>query len=468
MRGRRGRLPARRARDRRPRQQPGARRLREGGARPTARATAASASSTRRSCARRTSPATSALGVIASIQPSHCIDDMRWAERRIGAARGARRLQLRARSSTAGVPVAFGTDWFVEPLDPRLGLYAAVTRELPEGGPAGRLVPGGEDHPRGRARPLHARLGVRRVRRRRDKGTLGPGMLADLVVFARRPVRACRRASSSTTPVDLTIVGGRVVFERDDEARRARRAAATSRSAWATASATARCSTARSPIRATPTSARTRASGHNEALEFLGDAVLGFVVAELLHRARPRRQRGRQEPGAGRALVRRHAASRSARRLWACRPSCAWAAARRRPAAGASRHLWADAYEAVIAALYLDGGHRRRACFVQRRVRAAQLADSALELARDFKSALQELLQGRGQPVPEYGCSPRKARRTRGTFGVGCVIDGKTAAKGEGRSKKQAQQDRRARKRSRPHADSRYSMTPPPRQTSSS
>ena len=39
------------------------------------------------------------------------------------------------------MPLAFGTDWFVEPLDPRLGLYAAVTREFPEGGPAGGFQP---------------------------------------------------------------------------------------------------------------------------------------------------------------------------------------------------------------------------------------------------------------------------------------------------------------------------------------
>lgn len=81
------------------------------------------------------------LGVIASIQPSHCIDDMRWAERRIGAARCRDAYNFRS-FAAAGIPIAFGTDWFVEPLDPRLGLYAAVTRELPGGGPAGGWFPG--------------------------------------------------------------------------------------------------------------------------------------------------------------------------------------------------------------------------------------------------------------------------------------------------------------------------------------
>ena len=95
-----------------------------------ARATAARGSSTRRSCARRTSSASRRLGVIASIQPSHCIDDMRWAEKRIGRTRCAIAYDFKS-FVDAGVRIAFGTDWFVEPLDPMIGLYAAVTRAVP-------------------------------------------------------------------------------------------------------------------------------------------------------------------------------------------------------------------------------------------------------------------------------------------------------------------------------------------------
>src|SRR4029453_14466765 len=60
-----------------------------------------------------------ALGVVAPIQPSHCIDDMRWAEKRIGRARSRAAYNVPSFVS-AGIPVAFGTAWFVEPLDPRL------------------------------------------------------------------------------------------------------------------------------------------------------------------------------------------------------------------------------------------------------------------------------------------------------------------------------------------------------------
>jgi len=152
-----------------------------------------------------------ALGVVASIQPSHCIDDMRWAERQIGRerCRGAYRFKS---FLDAGVPVAFGTDWSVEPLDPRLGLYAAVTREFPQGGPAGGFVPEErislED-----ALDLYTRGSAYSEFAENEKGTLEPGKLADLVVFARDLFRIPAREILET-PVDLTVVGGRVVYER--------------------------------------------------------------------------------------------------------------------------------------------------------------------------------------------------------------------------------------------------------------
>ena len=151
------------------------------------------------------------LGVIASIQPSHGIDDMRWAERRIGRERSRESYNVRS-FTEAGIPVAFGTDWFVEPLDPRLGLYAAVTRERPEGGPAGGWFPeekiGLED-----ALDLYTRGSAYAEFAEKEKGTLVPGMLADLVVFAADLFKVPPR-QILTTPVDFTVAGGRVVFDR--------------------------------------------------------------------------------------------------------------------------------------------------------------------------------------------------------------------------------------------------------------
>jgi hypothetical protein len=153
-----------------------------------------------------------ALGVVASIQPSHCIDDLRWAERRIGRERCRDAYSLRSFLG-AGVPVAFGSDWYVEPLDPRIGLYAAVTRERPAGGPAGGWLPW-ERISLEEALDLYTRGSAYAEFAEARKGTLEAGMLADLVVFARDILKVPPR-EILTTPVDLTVVGGRVVHERD-------------------------------------------------------------------------------------------------------------------------------------------------------------------------------------------------------------------------------------------------------------
>ena len=152
-----------------------------------------------------------ALGVVASIQPSHCIDDMRWAEKRIGEARSHDSYNFRSFTSR-GIAVAFGTDWFVEPLDPRIGVYAAVTREYVTGGPPGGWHPE-EKLSLEEALDLYTRGSAFAEFAEKDKGTLEAGKLADLVVFA-RDLRAVPPPDILTTDVDLTVVGGRVVYER--------------------------------------------------------------------------------------------------------------------------------------------------------------------------------------------------------------------------------------------------------------
>jgi predicted amidohydrolase YtcJ len=136
---------------------------------------------------------------------------MRWAEKRIGPARSRDAYNFRS-FTAAGIPVAFGTDWFVEPLDPRLGLYAAVTRELPSGGPPGGWFPE-EKISLEEALDLYTRGSAYAEFAEKEKGTLEPGKLADLVVFA-ADLLAVEPRAILTTPVDLTMVGGRVVYER--------------------------------------------------------------------------------------------------------------------------------------------------------------------------------------------------------------------------------------------------------------
>jgi hypothetical protein len=150
-----------------------------------------------------------AAGLIASIQPSHCIDDLRWISNRLG---GRCRMAYPYRSlAAAGAPIALGTDWDVEPLNPMLTLYAAITRQTTAGDPpAGwfadetvTLAQAIRDYTFGSAYAEFAEA---------DKGTLEPGKLADLVILS-RDIAACAPAELLATRPRATIAGGRVVFE---------------------------------------------------------------------------------------------------------------------------------------------------------------------------------------------------------------------------------------------------------------
>ena len=149
------------------------------------------------------------LGIIASIQPSHCIDDMRWAEKRIGRDRCAIAYDFRS-FVDAGVRVAFGTDWFVEPLDPMIGLYAAVTRQFPDGTPAGGWFPE-EKITMAQAVEYYTLGSAYAQFAERDKGSIAPGKLADVVVLSKDIFTVPPREILETKPV-LTMVGGRIVF----------------------------------------------------------------------------------------------------------------------------------------------------------------------------------------------------------------------------------------------------------------
>ena len=155
-------------------------------------------------------PRFKSLGAIASIQPSHCIDDMRWAEARIGTPRSAIAYNFNS-FVDAGVRIAFGTDWFVEPLDPMLGLYAAVTRQFPDGTPAGGWFPS-ERITMEQAVEFYTLGSAYAEFADERKGSVSPGKLADLVVLSKDIFKVPPREILGTRPV-LTVVGGRVVYE---------------------------------------------------------------------------------------------------------------------------------------------------------------------------------------------------------------------------------------------------------------
>ena len=181
------------------------------------------------------------------------------------------------------------------------------------------------------------------------------------------------------------------------------------------------------------------ATRHNQPLEFLGDAVLGFVVADMLHRRDPDGGEGSKTKIRAR-LVSAPSLARRAAELGLPDLLLLGRGEEKTGARTTKAALWADAYEAVIAGLYLDGGIETAQSFVNAEF-AAELAAAEEAPEVDHKSALQEALQARGEPVPEYVLVAEQGPSHRPSFVVRCVIQGRAVAEGEGSSKKEAQQD---------------------------
>ena len=177
---------------------------------------------------------------------------------------------------------------------------------------------------------------------------------------------------------------------------------------------------------------------HNQALEFLGDAVLGFLVADLLHRRDPDADEGTKTKLRARLVsagsLARHAAELGLPELLLLGRGEEKTGGRTNPA------LAADAYEALVASLYLDGAIETAQSFVNAEF-APELAAISQAPDVDHKSALQEVLQARGEPVPEYEVVVEEPLGRRTRFVVRCVIRGRPVAEGDGFTKKEAQQD---------------------------
>ena len=177
---------------------------------------------------------------------------------------------------------------------------------------------------------------------------------------------------------------------------------------------------------------------HNEPFEFLGDAVLGFVVADLLHRRNPEGDEGTK------SRIRAHLVAEPslAQRAQALGLPELLLLGRGEEKTGGRRKvaLWADAYEAVVAALYLDGGTDAARRFIEKDF-GGEVDAGPQDAIVDHKSALQELLQSRGQAVPEYVVVEESGPSHRRRFRVECRIAGHAVSSGEGSSKKEAQQE---------------------------
>jgi predicted amidohydrolase YtcJ len=149
------------------------------------------------------------LGVIASVEPYHAIDDGRWAETRIGPERARTTYAFRS-FIDAGVRLALGTDWYVAPLDPMETLYAAVTRATLDGKRPGGWVPE-QNITLAEAISAYTAGSAYAEFQEKDKGTLSPGKLADLVILSADPFGIPPERLREVR-IAATIVGGRVVY----------------------------------------------------------------------------------------------------------------------------------------------------------------------------------------------------------------------------------------------------------------
>jgi ribonuclease-3 len=181
----------------------------------------------------------------------------------------------------------------------------------------------------------------------------------------------------------------------------------------------------------------------NESLEFLGDAVLGLVIADMLFRQFPQHNEGHKSKlkawlvsetslsqlasdlGLGEFLILGRGEEKSG--------------GRRKQA------LLADGFEALIAAIYLDGGLDAARDFIRRRFQPllleAQQTPEESSYMSDYKSALQERLQSQERGLPEYRLVGEMGPPHRKRFEVEVWIEGAAAARAEGRSKKRAEQE---------------------------
>jgi predicted amidohydrolase YtcJ len=152
------------------------------------------------------------LKVIASMQPSHETTDMRWAGSRIGPDR-AKGAYAWASLEKSGAHLAFGTDYPVEPINPLRGLYACVTRELPDGGPAGGWQPQEKISLEDCIRAYTSGSAYAQFEEGK-KGELKAGEYADFIVLSSDLSKIPPQEYTKTT-VLLTVVGGRTVYVQD-------------------------------------------------------------------------------------------------------------------------------------------------------------------------------------------------------------------------------------------------------------
>ncbi|MBQ9720777.1 MAG: ribonuclease III [Oscillospiraceae bacterium] len=177
----------------------------------------------------------------------------------------------------------------------------------------------------------------------------------------------------------------------------------------------------------------------NERLEFLGDSVLGFVTAEFLFRKHPGAPEGELTRIRAR-LVCEESLYEVAQRLELGKYLCLGhgeeaGGGRTRPS------ILADATEAVIAAIYLDGGIEPAAALIHRMLLDGAAEERFVEQRRDYKTALQELVQRTPNHALRYCLVGESGPDHAKTFTVDVLLGAEVVGTGSGRSKKEAEQN---------------------------
>ena len=178
----------------------------------------------------------------------------------------------------------------------------------------------------------------------------------------------------------------------------------------------------------------------NESLEFLGDAVLGFIVADILFHAFPEFNEG-QKSKVKAALVSTATLARQAERL-SLGDHLLLGRGEEKTGGRRKQALLADGYEALIAAIYLDGGVEQARAFITREF-AALLGDVRRTglVGGDHKSALQEYLQSNDETLPEYRLAGTVGPDHRKLFQIQVVVRDQVLAEAIAPSKKEAEQE---------------------------
>jgi ribonuclease III len=178
----------------------------------------------------------------------------------------------------------------------------------------------------------------------------------------------------------------------------------------------------------------------NERLEFLGDAVLELTISDMLMRKFPDHAEGQLSKMRASVVNERPLAELAER----YRIGQSLLLGRGEEASGGRRKpsLLANAFESVVAALYLDGGFDRTAAFVGR-LFAPLIAEGAAAAAvvyQDYKTAVQEICQNRFKEVPRYGVISETGPDHDKRFEAGLIIGERIITTGIGRNKKEAEQ----------------------------